>query len=394
MSAFDLSVFPSLWEGTPITAFEALAMGKPIVATDADGLLDILTDGHDAIIVPRRDVGALASTLVRVIDAPAERARLSSNARVTGREYDILAFVRKMERLYEMLHDAAQRRPAARTRRRRPLVPLVGTNQAMNQAGRTSHRGAAVLGLILFAIASAVAVSVDVPRTSYGLKSDESTYVAAALSAAYDGDLSFSRRDLERFAGLYHSGPDGIFLKRGKLMRIRVRAPFPYVHVSTRQDPDVSRLYFGKALVYPLVAAPFVRVFGLNGILLSHVCMLALCGIAAYLFLVAQGPPLRALTLTTAFFGASVLPVYSVFLMPEVFNFTLVLLAYFLWLYKEVAPGSALDRPWTDLRRGAAARNLHLLEAAADGGARGAAGAAAMAAAPLGARLPSRERSR
>ena len=43
LSAFDLSVFPSLWEGTPLTAFEALASAKPIVATDADGLLDILT---------------------------------------------------------------------------------------------------------------------------------------------------------------------------------------------------------------------------------------------------------------------------------------------------------------------------------------------------------------
>ena len=107
LSAFDLSAFPSLWEGTPITAFEALAMGKPIVATDADGLLDILTDGHDAVIVPRRDADALARTLVWAIDSPVERARLSANARVTGREYDILAFVRKMERLYEMLHDAA-----------------------------------------------------------------------------------------------------------------------------------------------------------------------------------------------------------------------------------------------------------------------------------------------
>ena len=38
LSAFDLSVFPSLWEGTPLTVFESLAMGKPIVATDADGL--------------------------------------------------------------------------------------------------------------------------------------------------------------------------------------------------------------------------------------------------------------------------------------------------------------------------------------------------------------------
>ena len=60
LSAFDLSVFPSLWEGTPITAFEALAMGKPIVSTDADGLLDILTANHDAVIVPKRNAEALA----------------------------------------------------------------------------------------------------------------------------------------------------------------------------------------------------------------------------------------------------------------------------------------------------------------------------------------------
>ena len=55
MSAFDISVFPSLWEGTPLTVFEALAMGKPIVATDADGLLDVLTHDRDAMIVPKRD---------------------------------------------------------------------------------------------------------------------------------------------------------------------------------------------------------------------------------------------------------------------------------------------------------------------------------------------------
>jgi glycosyltransferase involved in cell wall biosynthesis len=107
LSAFDLSVFPSLWEGTPITAFEALAMGKPIVATDADGLLDILTDGLDAVIVPRRNADALAEKIEWAMDSPADRARLSANARVTGREYDILAFVRKMERLYELLHDSA-----------------------------------------------------------------------------------------------------------------------------------------------------------------------------------------------------------------------------------------------------------------------------------------------
>jgi glycosyltransferase involved in cell wall biosynthesis len=108
LSAFDLSVFPSLWEGTPITAFEALAMGKPIVATDADGLLDILTDSHDAVIVPRRDAEALARKIVWAIDRPDERARLGAAARVTGRQYDIGAFVRKMERLYTILHTVSR----------------------------------------------------------------------------------------------------------------------------------------------------------------------------------------------------------------------------------------------------------------------------------------------
>ena len=108
LSAFDLSVFPSLWEGTPITAFEALAMGKPIVSTDADGLLDILTPDRDALIVPRRDAAALAGRIVWAMDRPDECGRLGAAARETGRRYDIDAFVRKMERLYQLLHQVSR----------------------------------------------------------------------------------------------------------------------------------------------------------------------------------------------------------------------------------------------------------------------------------------------
>ncbi|HEU4938726.1 MAG TPA: glycosyltransferase family 4 protein [Vicinamibacterales bacterium] len=104
LSAFDISVFPSLWEGTPLTVFEALAMGKAIVATDADGLIDVLTPEHDAVIVPKRNARALADGLIRVIDAPHTRERLSAAAFETGKKYDITAFVRKMERLYDLLH--------------------------------------------------------------------------------------------------------------------------------------------------------------------------------------------------------------------------------------------------------------------------------------------------
>lgn len=108
LSAFDLSVFPSVWEGTPITAFEALAMGKPIVATDADGLLDILTDGRDGAIVPKRNAEALAGKIIWAIDHPEERERLGAEARRTGQQFSIDGFVRKMERLYLLLHEVSR----------------------------------------------------------------------------------------------------------------------------------------------------------------------------------------------------------------------------------------------------------------------------------------------
>lgn len=113
VSAFDVSVFPSLWEGTPLTVFEALAMGKPIVATDADGLVEVLTHERDALIVARRDPAALSDALIRMMEEPQTRTRLAAAARVTARQYDIDAFVSKMERLYDLLH-----RVSRATRRR------------------------------------------------------------------------------------------------------------------------------------------------------------------------------------------------------------------------------------------------------------------------------------
>lgn len=108
LSAFDIVVFPSLWEGTPLTMFEALAMGKPIVATDADGLLDVLTDGRDALVVPKADAGRLAAAICRLVEHPGLAAALGAEARNTGARYDIAAFVRKMERLYVILHETSR----------------------------------------------------------------------------------------------------------------------------------------------------------------------------------------------------------------------------------------------------------------------------------------------
>lgn len=112
LAAFDLSVFPSLWEGTPLTVFEAMAARRPIVATDADGLAEVLRDGDNALVVPKRDSTALARAIVRLMDDGELRDRLAANARRAANRYDIASFVRKMERLYDVL--ARESRPRRR----------------------------------------------------------------------------------------------------------------------------------------------------------------------------------------------------------------------------------------------------------------------------------------
>jgi glycosyltransferase involved in cell wall biosynthesis len=85
-----------------------MAAGRPIVATDADGLLDVLVDAQTALIVPKRDPPALAASIIDLIDRPDERLRLAQAAREAARQYDIATFVRKMERLYVLLHDVSK----------------------------------------------------------------------------------------------------------------------------------------------------------------------------------------------------------------------------------------------------------------------------------------------
>jgi hypothetical protein len=215
------------------------------------------------------------------------------------------------------------------------------------------HRGAAAAGFVLFVIAAAWALTADPIHVAPGIpgeiKGDDAVYVTAALSAAFDGNLSFEQRDLERFEGLYHRGPEGIFLKRGKVLHLRASGAFPFIHLDKTPDPHTDRLYFGKALIYPIVAAPFVRAFGLNGLLLLNVVLLAIAACCGYRFLSARSLSLDAVLFTTAFFGATALPVYLVFWMPEMLNLTLVTVAYFLWTYREVSPTKRLAGAWPPL---------------------------------------------
>lgn len=194
-----------------------------------------------------------------------------------------------------------------------------------------------VLVVALLSVYGGFALTVDFPHASMGIQSDEATYYMMGHSLASDGDLTYRRQDLVRVWREFPSGPSGLFLKRGRdiLQAGTMRRP-PFVWTRTAPDPDQKRFFFGKAFIYPLAAAPFVRLFGTNGFLVLHALLLALVAWCGYLFLHARSSPAAAAVLAGAFIMASVVPVYFVWITPELFNFSLGAVAYFCWLYKEV----------------------------------------------------------
>ena len=220
-----------------------------------------------------------------------------------------------------------------------PLVSQADKAAITRPAGGS---GAAIVAAVLFVVGLSAAISVDVVRAGYQIKGDEATYVGMALSMAYDRDLAYERRDLERFYGIYQQGPEGVFLKRGKQFRVRLRLTPPFLHIyNDTAEPRTDRLYFGKAMVYSVLVAPLVWLLGMNGFYVFHVLLLFAAGACGYFFLAARSRPGPALAFTVAFFAASVIPVHAVFLTSDFFNFSIVFLAYFLWLYKEVASSPA-----------------------------------------------------
>lgn len=212
-----------------------------------------------------------------------------------------------------------------------------------------------VVTCLLAIVAGSAALAVDPSHEGYGLKGDEATYISMALSVAFDGDLRFDPRDLQRFWKTYGSGPEGIFLKRGAPLVPTLRAFWPPVTFAPAPERRRERLYYAKAFLYGVVGAPFVIVWGVNGLLLMNVLLLAGVMFVGYVYLSAQGPSRGALLLATAFFGASCSAVYAVWMTPEILNLSLVFFAYFLWAYKAVAPVPSsrwtlwLRHPRTDL---------------------------------------------
>jgi hypothetical protein len=227
--------------------------------------------------------------------------------------------------------------PAAAVER----APVVEKAAAVEAVAAPSFRPGLLLAVVLLGVYGGLAVAVDFPRAAMGIQSDEATYYMMGHSLARDGDLTYRREDLVRVWEEFPSGPTGLFLKKGTdvLEWGFMRRP-PFLWTRIQDDPVQSRLFYGKSFIYAVFAAPFVKIFGTNGFLVLHALLLGLVVWCAFLFLHARMRAVTAALLSGAFVMATVVPVYFVWITPELFNFSLGLIAYFCWLYKEVAPPS------------------------------------------------------
>jgi glycosyltransferase involved in cell wall biosynthesis len=76
---------PSHREGFGVACLEAMAYGKPVVASRVGGLLDLVVDGETGVLVPPRDRRVLRTALVRLLDDPDLRRRLGTAGRERAR---------------------------------------------------------------------------------------------------------------------------------------------------------------------------------------------------------------------------------------------------------------------------------------------------------------------
>lgn len=104
LDAIDVLALPSLYEGMPLTAIEASAMARPVVATAVDGTPEVIRDGVTGVLVPAADSTALGRALVSLLGDPAHARRLGAAGRAWAFDrFDLGRHVAATAALYRSL---------------------------------------------------------------------------------------------------------------------------------------------------------------------------------------------------------------------------------------------------------------------------------------------------
>jgi glycosyltransferase involved in cell wall biosynthesis len=100
--ACDLTVLPSLFEGTPNVALESMACGIPVVATDVADNSYVIPNGRAGYVVPLGDVDSLTRRIRRLLVEEVERKEMGRRARMwVEQEFSTVRFAEKMASVYD-----------------------------------------------------------------------------------------------------------------------------------------------------------------------------------------------------------------------------------------------------------------------------------------------------
>lgn len=110
LSACDVFVLPSLYEGLPISILEAMAAGKPVIATEIPGNDEAVIHGVTGYLVPPHNPAALAAAIRSMLADPAERDRMGrAGKEIVVQKFSLMAMVRQTAEVYtECLGDRYQ----------------------------------------------------------------------------------------------------------------------------------------------------------------------------------------------------------------------------------------------------------------------------------------------
>lgn len=101
----DIVVLPSYREGTPRVLLEAMAMGKPIVTTDAPGCTNVIEHGRNGFMVPVRDIVGLGEAILALVGDETKRDAFGRRSLLKVREEFEEGMIARMivERLYHLV---------------------------------------------------------------------------------------------------------------------------------------------------------------------------------------------------------------------------------------------------------------------------------------------------
>jgi len=113
MPLFDVFVLPSLNEGMGRVLVEAMAAGRPIVASRVGGIPDLVRHGENGLLVAPRDEIGLGESIALILDNPDKAEAMGAMGRIRCREFDLCAMVSKLDSLYRSLLAAPAPLPPA-----------------------------------------------------------------------------------------------------------------------------------------------------------------------------------------------------------------------------------------------------------------------------------------